>query len=484
MIRFEKLPIVKRYFPLFISVYLVSCVGTSQLDNNIRDLQIPENWQSDNLAIKSNENWLSQLNQPVLVLLTEEGLAANQSLRQESYRVEILEQQLLQAEADFWPVLDLGITSSRNKSAINGEVSTRYSTKLESSYEVDLWGKLSDNQKNSHLLLLSAKAKYQQQKQRLVANIAKQWFSLITAKQLMSLFQQRVENARQSLDIIESGYKQGLNKALDVYLSRNELNSEISNLASQQANVKNSARSLEQLLGRYPSGKLADMSESGVPTNTDTQTLPNLPPSIPLGLPSEVLSRNPQLQAAWQQVLAQDANLAFAHKQRFPSIRLTASVSNSTTEISDLLSTNSLGWSLLSNLTAPIFNAGKLKANEEIARLRLKQQEQDYLTTLYQVFADVENAITNESSLLARYQATQAAQENASAAQTLAFEQYQRGLVSYTTVLNAQDRAFNAQSSLIQIQNQLLSNRVNLHLALGGDFALTSNTQQDDSNNE
>jgi outer membrane protein TolC len=197
-------------------------------------------------------------------------------------------------------------------------------------------------------------------------------------------------------------------------------------------------------------------------------------------MPLDIISRKPELLASWYQVLAQDAGLAFAHKQRFPSVNLSASISKSSDELSDLLSGSSFAWSLLGGLTAPLFNAGNLKASEEIARLELKQQEQVYLDTLYNAFASVENAVTTENSLKQRYQATLAAQQNAEAAETLAFEQYQRGLVTYTTVLEAQGRSFDAQSSLIQIKNLLLANRVDLHLALGGNFSESQRLQKNE----
>lgn len=480
---------VKFYLPLLISMSLIGCANNNALNQDIRDYQIPENWQQNQLStemsLEIENNWLNQFNNSVLHELIQEALKANQSLRQEAYKVDIAHQQLLQSGAVNWPDLDFSLTTARNKSASPDMISNRNSLKLESTYELDIWGKLSDKQKNTQLAYLAAKAQYQQSKQNLVATIVKSWFNLVTAQNLAELFQQRVHNAKQSLDIIESGYQTGVNKALDVYLSRNELNSETSNLAQQQASVLVSARQLEQLLGRYPSGNI-------VKSIADKQ-IPLLTNNIPLGLPSDMLSRKPELQAAWYQVLAQNAMLAFTHKQRFPSIRLTASISNSSDELSDLLSTSSIAWSLLGGLTAPLFNAENLKANEEIARLRLKQQEQIYLDTLYNSFAEVENAITNEKSLQTRYTATLAAQENAISAETIAFEQYQRGLVSYTTVLDAQDRAFNAQSSLMQIKNQLLNNRANLHIALGGNFDQTpstknvnsnNNNQQDDSSNE
>ena len=129
---------------------------------------------------------------------------------------------------------------------------------------------------------------------------------------------------------------------------------------------------------------------------------------------------------------------------------------------------------LLSSISAPIFNAGRLKANEEKARIELKQGEQLYLDTLYNAFNDVENAITTEKNLKNSYYTMLAAQENAKIAATLSFEQYQSGLVTYTTVLDSQTRSFEAQTTLIKIKNQLISNRINLHLSLGGDFTTPS----------
>lgn len=206
--------------------------------------------------------------------------------------------------------------------------------------------------------------------------------------------------------------------------------------------------------------------------------MPLLSSDIPKGLPSGLIARKPKLVASWYQLLAKDASLAYAHKQRFPSISLMASVGNSASELSDVVSISALGWSLLGNLTMPIFNAGKLEANEEKSRLLLKQSEQGYLETLHNAFLDVENAVTLESSLKQRYQMMLAAQENAIAAQRLSFENYHNGLVDYTTVLDAQSRSFDAQSTLIQIKSQLIRNRIELHIALGGDFSASEQNKE------
>jgi len=314
---------------------------------------------------------------------------------------------------------------------------------------------------------LSQKATFEQQKQQLVVNVVNAYFSIVESQKLLSLYKNRVENAQQSLDIIEAGYQSGLNAALDVYLARNELNSELSRTAEQKTATTLLKRKLERLLGKYPEGTLLVNAELSLLTD-----------SIPVGLPSDLIKRKPELKASWYKLLAQDASLAYAHKQRFPSLSLSGSIGDSANEISDLLSGSSLAWSLLSNLSAPLFNAGRLAANEEQERLTLKQTEQEYLDTLFSAFNEVEDALSTEHKLKATYQTQLAAQENAQIAATLSFEQYQSGLVEYTTVLDAQSRYFDAQSSLIQIKSQLLTNRINLHFALGGDFTSpTDNTE-------
>ncbi len=467
---------MKRYLPILIALSIAGCATNSELDKKLQFPEVPENWQITQSSIEVKDNWLAQFAQNELIDLVNEALTQNYALRQEAYGAEILKQRLLQSEADFWPTLDLDFSSGRSRSSSTEVTSNSHSIGLESGYEIDIWGKLSAAQQQANLNYLASVAQYQQSRQTLVASVVSGWFDLITAKQLLDLAEQRVENSKQNLDIIESGYRQGLNSALDVYLSRNELNSEISNLADQQTSLLQTSRTLERLLGRYPSGKVAA-------TVADT-SLPLLDTQIPTGLPADVITRKPELKASWYQVLAEDAGLAYAHKQRFPSFNLSASISDSTDELSDLLSGSSFAWSLIGSIAAPIFRAGDLKANEEAARLTLKQQEQAYLDTLFEAFSDVENAITTEKGLKQSYLATVNASKNAKEAETLSFEQYQKGLVTYTTVLEAQGRSFDAQNALIQIKNQLLANRVDLHIALGGDFADTQINQEDVLTNE
>ena len=410
-------------------------------------------------------NWLTQLDNKQVQQLVKSALAANHQLKIQAFSVEIQKQQLIVSGSSLWPSLDLSVRSGRSKNNSLATISNSSSIDLDLSYELDLWGKLSAADQQANLTYMAAQANFEQSKQQLVVDVVTTWFSVIEAEKLLTLYESRVKNSQQNLDIIESGYNSGLSEALDVYLTRNELNNELTRVSEQKSSKKRLIRKLERLVGDYPKGELLVAAQ-----------LPLLTSDIPLGLPSELISRKPNLIARWYQLLAKDAGLAYAHKQRFPSLSLTASLGDSARNIDDLLSGSSLAWSLLGNISAPLFNAGRLAANEEKARLALKQEEQLYLDTLYNAFAGVENAINEEESLKSSYQSMLAAQENAKVAATLSFEQYQSGLVNYTTVLDAQTRSFDAQTTLIKLKNRLIANRIQLHLALGGDFSAPTQT--------
>jgi multidrug efflux system outer membrane protein len=450
-------------FPLVVSLFLLACSSTSKVDEKLKDLPLPQNWHNSTQALAVEHNWLSQLGNPQVHQLVKKALAANHQFAMQAYALEITEQQLIVSGSQLWPELDLAFRSGRNKNNQTGSYANSNSVDLNLSYEIDLWGKLSDADRLSNYNYLAQKSSFEQYKQQLVINVVTTWFSVIEAEKLLALYRSRVENSQQNLAIIEANYSSGLTPALDVYLTRNDLNNELTRVSEQETVKIKLIRQLERLIGEYPKGELL--------VNAN---LPLLTNDIPVGLPSELVSRKPALQASWYQLLSQNAALAYAHKQRFPSIVLSGSLGDANADIGDLLSGSSLAWSLLGNVSAPIFNAGRLKANEEKARLALKQGEQLYLDTLYGAFSDVENAITTEKNLKQSYYTMLAAQVNAKIAATLSFEQYQSGLVSYTTVLEAQKRSFEAQTTLIKIKNQLIANRINLHFSLGGDFTTPS----------
>lgn len=439
------------------AILLAGCAQNSSISIEKQPVSIPDAWSQQNVELtEQDKNWLAQAIKQPVIQAVETALNNNYELQQQKLTVEALEQTAIASGATLWPSLNLGFANSRRKQA---GYSTSHDLSLSASYELDLWGKLAASDRQVNLQLASQKAQLEQFQQNLIAQVILAWFAAVEAEQQLNLSKQRHKNSQQNLSIIESGYESGLNSALDVYLSRSEEANEQSRVASSETSLAAAIRQLELLLGATPSGNFAVTS----------QDIPEVSATLNPGVPSEVIANKPSLGASWLSLMAQDAGLAFAHKQRFPSISLTASLGTGSSELGDLLSSD-LGWSLIGNITQPIFNAGRLKANEEKARIETKQAEQGYLSDINQAFADVENGLSKAKNLQISHSAFKSAAENAQLAEQLSFEQYLKGLVSYTTVLDAQTRAFNAQSSLIQSKYQLLENRLQLHLALGGNF--------------
>jgi len=448
------------------SLLLFSCSSPSALTTQSKQVDAPSTWSATHhvivvdsqSSVKGLDNWLITFKDPVLIELVSIALKNNKLLKSNRYNVEIARQKLTIVDATDLPELSLGVNQSRRKQVFDSgeQYQSSADINVQLNYEVDLWGKLSDQQRQASLTYKSSQAQYLTQQRQLIADVARAWFNVSQAQQLLNLFKERANNLNNNLEMIQASYRLGLNQALDVYLTQNDVSREQARIAEQQQTLQQSKRALELLLGRYPNASLIAQAK-----------LPAVPESLSLEVPAQLMTKRPDILTSWYQLLALDAGLAVAHKQRFPRFSLTASSGDSSDQLFNLLDGSSLVWSLIGNLTVPLFNAGRLESQEEQARLAVVQKEQSYLDLVYKSFAEVENNISNQQSLKKRYGFYRDARENALVAEKLSFNQYLRGLVTYTTVLESQRRAFDAQTTLIQLKNQLLQNRISLAIALG-----------------
>ena len=476
----------KRHLPLTavkalalcVSVSLLSaCQSTSAISEKSREFKAPEQWANNAVAKiipeQLQQDWLGISNNTALEQLITLAITHNFELQQSYLAIEQAKLQLTVQQASDFPELNLDINQTRRKVVVNdiASISNSAELALQLGYEVDLWGKLSDQQQQAQLQLAAAKAHYQHARVSLIASITTSWYTLVEAEKLLNLYQERLVNLTSNLAIINSSYQLGLSSALDVYLSQNELHSEQARVQRQQQSVSEAKRALQNLITQYPSGTSTLLNGE--------KAWPELAKQLTVDVPSSVLTKRYDIMASWLELLSLDAALAVAHKQRFPQLRLSATVGDSSDELGDLLSGNSLSWSLLGNITAPLFNAGLLKANEQQAKITVQQKEQQYLSELYQAFSQVENQLDNHQSLSEQLSLQIKAQQNAEAAESLAFNQYQKGLVSYTTVLESQRRAFDNQTAAIQIKTNLIKNRIALYLSMGGQTLVNNNLLAD-----
>ena len=448
--------------PLTLALAGLAGCSVSGVTTGADTLELPAAWARDADPGAVTGAWLPGFADSRLEALVAEAAARNFVLRQESERVEVARQAVVVARAGRLPVLDIGLDGARRSVETAGggsQVTDSYDIALGGRWEIDPWRRLAKRQQAAELALAAQEARLASLARDVAAAATAQYFDVLAATQLLGVAERRLANAVESRDIVASGYRQGLNDALDLYLARNQVERERANVAQQEQARLEAIADLQLTLARYPDG-LFD----------ETPELPVLDEPIPAGLPSGLLSRRPDLQEAWLSLLAADAELAAAHRARFPSLSLSGSAGRVSTGFSELVSDGAAAWSLAFGLTQPLFEAGRLAAQQEQALARVRIAEQAYLDLAYRAFAEVENALSRAASLEERYEALLEAEKNSRAALELALEQYQRGLVTYTTVLESQRQAFDAEATVVELKNQRLQNRVALHLALGGEF--------------
>ncbi len=416
---------------------------------------MPQQWQVDVDAGVPAPAWLKTLNDPMLESLVQEAIEHNPGLAaaRQSLVAAKLEWQITGADA--YPEVSLQIGARREEGGARTD-----SLNFNLSWTPDLWGELDARTRQAAFNYAAAEADLEEQQEALVADITRNWFEIQEARLLLELYTRRRDILQQSLEIIESNYRQGLNEALDLYLARNNVHSEAAKLEEQRQTFAELQRSLEQTLGRYPAAEL-----------TSAGSLPLIETEVPAGMPADILRRRPDLQQAWLKLLASDAALAAAHRDRFPSLTLSAGEGGSSDALSDLLRSGNLAWSLGASLAQTLFDAGRKENTQAKALAARAEQEQLWLEAVYAALTEVENALSARQSLQSRYQLYLSAEENAVNAEKLSFEQYRHGLEDFTTVLEAERRSLDAQTNVINLRLQLLQNRIELYRALGGRFS-------------
>lgn len=440
----------------------------------LESLELPTQWTEKTVAQDTPvvAGWIDEFHDAKLKAWVDEALIHNHDLKAASYRVASISQNAVIARADRLPQLDLNLRGSRRKTVTEpaslpflpaaqtvSATTNTFAPSFDMSWEIDLWGRLLNAESAANLDSEAAARDYAAARLSLAANVARAWFQAIAANQQWELAQQTAHNFSIARDQIESRYHAGTGDALDLRLARaNAANAEAQiPLRHQQRTA--AMRTLERLLGRYPE-KEWELSAD----------LPPMLSPVPTGVPSDLLERRPDLAAARSALNAAYERAHSARKLALPAIRLTGSSGTSSQELGNVLDGDFSVWSVAAGIVQPIFNAGRIRANAERAKLTWYAEWENYRSALVTALSEVETALAGEADWTDRVTALERVSEESTDAEIMAWERYEKGIADIVTLLEAQRRAFTAKAELIEAKQRRLQNRIDLHLALGGDF--------------
>lgn len=403
---------------------------------------------------------------PHLAGYIDEALSSNASLQQSLITLRKAQVAIDSAKADRNLNVDASFSASKSEttnsnastssSTSSNSISPSYSASMNVSWELDLWQKISDGISAANLDAASARASYQSARDSLVANVVRSYIDVLTQQQLLNIEQSRLTVLENNEAVILKRYSTGLGSLDDLDTARTSSANTRATIAQYENALLTAKRTLAVLLGRQ--------NQSLNELNTQV-SFPDV--LLPLTtLPKQDLARRPDLQAAFYALKATEFEVDVAYKALLPSISLSASLSDNASTPSQALFTNPL-WSLLGQMTAPLFQGGALRAQIEDAKLTSANAWWQYRETLLTAVQETQNALDSETALSARISHTNVALANAERSVSTIEGQYRQGLADILDLLSVYDTRFNLQAQAVELHAQKLQNRIDLGLALG-----------------
>ncbi|MDQ8185041.1 efflux transporter outer membrane subunit [Pelagicoccus sp. SDUM812002] len=423
----------------------------------------PSSWASSAGSVTPTR-WISTLGSPQLETLVQEAQQRNFGLEAASQRSRAAAAAARISKSLRIPSLNASLRSSKSQNMANfappvAVETDNHSLGLSARWEIDLWNRLGSEAASAVAQYRASQYELEAFELSLAGQVARSWFSAIEARLQYELAKASAQSFERNLEALEKRYSRGLIDAFDLRLTRSQAAASRATALSRRQQMDATLRTLETLLGRYPSAEL----ELAI-------AMPKLIPPPAAGIPSDILSNRPDILAEKNRLISALALEQSANRNWLPSLALTASDGTLSNSFSDLLDRDFNVWSIAGDLSVALFQGGRLEAQREQFNANQLSQLANYNEVVLQAFREVETALRGESNLHELEVATTISAEESEQAEQQAWQLYERGLVDITAVLDAERRAFGAKSQLISIQNQRLQNRINLHIALGDEL--------------
>lgn len=390
------------------------------------------------------------------------GLENNKDFESARLAIEKARAQYQITDINDLPTIDgtAGYSRRRQQSQLGSNTSDSYNVQLGlANYELDFWGKISSLKDQALQNFLATTAAKDSTQISLISSIAQSYANLSYSLAQLKLAEATVESREQSLFIAGKRFEAGIDPKLPSLQASASLETAKLAVLRAQSSILTSRNALQYLIG-------APIPTNLIPTpavsNITNQKIFNA------GLPSELLRYRPDVLQAEYNLKAAGANIAVARASYFPSISLASSIGVSSGSLDDLFKSSAVGWSFGPSISVPIFDAGRLDAEYDVARIEREQTLTNYEGSIQTAFREVSDVLATRATLGEQLETQYRLQDNFEQTYQISDARFKAGIDNYLDVLDAQRSLFSTQQGILDLELQKLVSQIELYQALGG----------------
>jgi NodT family efflux transporter outer membrane factor (OMF) lipoprotein len=469
-----------------IAIACALCLGACAVGPNYHRPSAPpspvfkegQGWTPATPAQVPNEQWWSIYDDPVLSSLERQVEVSNQNLKAAVASYYAAREAAGVTRGSFFPSIDAsaGATRSGGSASRSGTVTvlpsgvvpasggdrTYYDASANGSWDLDIWGKIRRQLESDVAKAQASAADVAAARLSAQATLAEDYFQLRAAEEQLRLLKTSVQDYRVSLQIAQNRVNAGVTTLADVYTARTQLE----NTIAQENTVELTRAKLEHavavLIGKAP-------AEVGLAQGQFASTVP----VVPVGVPSQLLLRRPDVAAAERNMESANAQIGVAESAWFPDLTLTGSFGYESSSLSTLIRASNSFWSFGPSLAQTLFNGGATVAQIRENRALYDSAVASYRQTVLSAFQQVEDDLATLRLVQTEYAQEQQAVADAERSETLTLNQYKAGVADYASVLTAQTARLNSQITALNLQSERLVASVDLIDAIGGGWSST-----------
>ncbi len=412
------------------------------------------------------EQWWTTLDDPLLNELIRRAIESNLDLKLAESRVRAARESRIIVSSGLYP--NVGSSASYRRSVTGDAGRDLFQAGLDAAWELDIFGGTRRSVEAAEANIQSAIENQRDVMVTLTSEVALNYIDVRGFQNEIRIARENLGIQRQSADITRRRYAggQGFVGRLDVANAEASVASIEAQIPSLEASVHQSIYALSVLLGEPPAALLPVLSEPAA--------IPRTPRRIPVGLPSELLRRRPDIRRAEADLHSATAQIGVATAALYPSFNLAGSLGVSANSVSSLFNWNNSAWSIGPSVSWPIFEAGRLNANVRLQTEFQRQSLITYQSTILTALQDVENALIRYEKDQQRRESLAAAVEASRSALNISTSLYTAGQTPYLDVLTAQRSLISSEDALVQSDRNIAADLVSLYKALGGGWPMPS----------